>query len=177
MKWFKFDKSSVVNSLIATAVWTVGSFLLNMKKGDGVFEAFVNTMTLEIRLWHVIVFVGVVYVISVIRGLYKKDAVVPQEVPVTKEEPKYLEYTEDTFQGLKWIWNWKKNENDNYNLIDLTPICPLDNVFMSKNNMYAEYPYTCPICEQSILDIGITQTIRTLIKDEIYKTYSVNINI
>lgn len=176
MTKFKIDTVGIINSLIGSLIIFFVSTVYNyLFKEESFTNALINSLNLNIKLWHIIVFIGLVYFISKARKT-NKDNIEPNDIgTIENATPTYLEYTEDNLLEYKWIWEWEKQKDGSYRIHKLTPLCPRDNTLMTGPELYCDYAYKCPKCTNKIYDFNLGNQARGLIKDKVYKKYKVQI--
>ena len=84
--------------------------------------------------------------------------------------PKFLDYTEDIFDGTSWEWSWKWDSFEEIYLINnLVPLCkecktPLELYYNSYENIGE-----CPRCDNKIKVKKSTEKIKRIISDNLNK--------
>lgn len=165
MTKFKIDTVGIINSLIGSLIIFFVSTVYNyLFKEESFTNALINSLNLNIKLWHIIVFIGLAYFISKLRKT--SNAGVVKNTP-----PAYLEYTKDEILGNEWTWIWKKKEDGSYTIDNLVPLCPNDKTL----TIGIIWQYKCPKCNWKLPDIMIVSEVEGIIQDNVYKKYKVRI--
>lgn len=126
----------------------------------------IKILNIELRLWWILVFVAlvilVVYMISRSKG---PDA---SEVP---EDPEFTGYTEDLFNGWKWVWDWEKNYEGKWDAVNLRAHCSKCDTPMRHD--ISEREFRCPRCgnHKYMNQRRISEDIRAVILDNVNRKY------
>jgi len=116
-----------------------------------------NIFKFELPVWQIIILLMVVLILN---KILKKS---PKE-NIEENFNDWLNYTEDSFDGLKWKWIWQKVFGK-WNIENLSPICPECGTTMEQYNMMRSA--TCPRCDHRIYDFKSSSKIEAIIIDNV----------
>jgi ribosomal protein S27AE len=119
-----------------------------------------NIFEFSLTLWQIIL--GIILIV-IIKNLFKK--VNPENN--TKNNSEWLNYLEDSFDGLKWKWSWKNNGYNKYKIDDLKPICSKCGTSMIIHDNIYSLSARCPRCEHYLERFKAPNEIIHLIHDNI----------
>ena len=122
-----------------------------------------NILEYNIAVWQIII--GVIILLA-LKKILKKNITVQVKVD-------WLEYTQDTFSGIKWKWIWKNNGYNVYSIKNLQPICSNCGTGMTVYEDWQENTANCPRCDNRLRNVKDLSKIKAIINDnierEIYK--------
>lgn len=162
IKWIeKVWKDPVWSCVISTLIISLGGIVINTFTHGKVLKALMNGwdglisfFTYKIPVYWILI------TIVLLIGFY----LIVQYICFKKNEnvlPSYYAYTEDTFNGIPYRWEYCYNQ-----ICNLRPLCP--------NCKTPIVDYNCPRCRYDIYG-KITQSeeeIKTLIADNIRRRYN-----
>lgn len=113
-------------SLIATFLWTTGNDLINIE----LLNKFLSIKH-EIFLWEIVMYLAIlVLIVFFARLLFKRKL-------------NFLSSTTGNWATINWVWNWKLNKSNKYEISKLKMICPkCNNGIFTVATMYSQtYDY------------------------------------
>ena len=121
----KIMKSPLGVALISTFVGFALTVLYDILKGKqilttiaivlkSIWSCIINFFNFDLKVWWVLV--GIIAIVFILW-------IVAEISSTINEEPNFTKYTEDTIQGWKWKWYWKKNYYGKYEIENLHPVC------------------------------------------------------
>ena len=137
-------------SLIASFLWTVGNDLINIE----LLKKFLS-IKFEFFLWEIIMYAALlVIVVIVVRQIFKMKM-------------NFLNYTTGTWANINWVWDWKLNNANKYEISNLKMICPkCNNGIFTVATMYST-TYDCVKCGFSVQTRSFNKPSHNQIEDEI----------
>lgn len=106
-----------------------------MKLCKWLYDTMIGILTFQISLWWLILVGIAVY------GIYK--ILKNMERGGT---PDFIDYKEDVFKKWTWRWEWQFNIKNGWEIINLTPSCPKDDVRLIDDSDFTGLSYYCPKC-------------------------------
>lgn len=145
-KWF----IGITCSLIASFLWTTGNDLINIE----LLNKFLS-IKYEFFLWEIIMYVALlVLIVMFVRLLFKRKL-------------NFLSYTTANWAKLNWVWDWKFNKSNKYEISNLNMICPkCNNGIFTVASMYST-TYDCVKCWYSVPIRSFNKPSHDQIEDEI----------
>lgn len=106
--------------------------------GVSVWGLILTVLNFELKVWWLIVIVGVV--IMIIQVIAK----VTEKAPA---RPPFLSYKSDTFKNWKWSWEWDTGYNKKWRVTELTAYCPkCGHSLLKAQDFIYDYSFQCPMC-------------------------------
>ncbi|HLO72687.1 MAG TPA: hypothetical protein VK164_02010 [Flavobacterium sp.] len=123
-----------------------------------------NIFEFEIKIWLLLIIIIVYKISKIIIKSFNK----PKNITTTSKS--FINYSEETIDGIKWKWKWEKNPlTGKINIQDLKPICNKCGTSMDLNeNGYKVYA-DCPRCDNEISNFKDTQKIEAIIIDNVQR--------
>lgn len=126
----------------------------------------------ELNIWKIIlIIIGFTIIKKIIKFLSKNDT----------STNDWLNYTEDSIEGLKWRWKWRKNPlTHKWNVDDIRIVCSNcgTSMNMDYNITYGDNFAECPRCDKKISRFKDIGKIEAIIIDNIdrglYKDRMIN---
>lgn len=150
---------------VAIGSLIIGSLLLNWLTDWGkvlieycarLFLSLVDiiTITIPIPIWGVLIILFVFWLLVKDRfnTYIQKEA---QNITI----PSFYKYRSDVFEDVLYKWNYERDYEGKFSVIDITPFCPKDNCQLSRWN-------DCAICFRSF-NIKDEGEVRILIRHKI----------
>ncbi|TDO25753.1 hypothetical protein [Sediminibacterium goheungense] len=116
--------------------------------------------TFTIPTWGLILIafsgLGLLILVLWIGSLFNKN----DKDTTTSELPvEFLKYKSDTFDNLLYKWEYIKDYDGKYDIVNFTPYCPKDNCILHYSR--------CPICNTYFLKIKEKEELRILVRHRI----------
>ncbi|WP_130735474.1 hypothetical protein [Flavobacterium sp. J27] len=145
-QWFV----GITCSIIASVIWSIGNEYIKIDILNKLFEYKIQFYLWELLMYIFIIAAIVLFVIKIMKNL------------------KFLNYKNDNWSNINWIWEWKKNEKGLYEVSNLNMLCPKcnDGVF-TVATMYSKN-YDCVKCGFSIPINSFKKPFLSQIQDEIF---------
>lgn len=119
-----------------------------------------NIFEFKIKIWLLLLFLTTIYLI---KRFYNYKTKTPNKAD-------WLNYEEDTIDGIKWKWIWYKNPmSGNWTISDLKIVCNKCETSMDMNESYP-YDYAeCPRCDNRKERYRSLQKIEAIIIDNVQR--------
>lgn len=145
-QWFV----GITCSIIASVIWSIGNEYIKIDILNKLFEYKIQFYLWELLMYIFVIAAIVLFVIKIMKNL------------------KFLNYKNDNWSNINWIWEWKKNEKGLYEVSNLNMLCPKcnDGVF-TVASMYSKN-YDCVKCGLSIPINSFKKPFLSQIQDEIF---------
>ncbi|MEG1007835.1 MAG: hypothetical protein RSO15_16395 [Bacteroides sp.] len=138
--------SKVISVGLLGVIAAIYAFIESIVKDSSFTNSAINVLTMQIKLWHVLVAVIIFVVFYSIRNLYWIKDLTNQEMD---RQYVFLSECETELKGFMWIWTWSKVENSsNYKVTDLHPLCPICNGTLTIPDVLGDYE--CGKCDNEI---------------------------
>jgi len=128
---------------------------------QAIVALLLKTLTIDLKLWWVLCFIVFVIILrKILLSIIEKE-----------ETPSFTKYTNDHFKNLEWKWSWSLNSFNQWQIIDLSPICPDCNTSLQSviSGRYG-YNYECPRCDfERMKTYQIEGKVKAIIQDNIDK--------
>lgn len=152
---------SIVLALIASFIYD-GIKHLPLLSGLKAFVSWFwsDVLRLKLELWVIVISFLVIYLIYKLINAKRRN-----------DLPKFVNYTQDLFEGYNWTWYWYFNTNSGkWQTSQITPLCPDCQTLMHyKYGLLNCYQANCPRCGYQIGRIKSKEDIDALIIDNIRK--------
>ena len=145
-QWFV----GITCSIIASVIWSIGNEYIKIDILNQLFEYKIQFYLWELLMYIFFIAAIVLFVIKIMKNL------------------KFLNYKNDNWSNINWIWEWKKNEKGLYEVSNLNMLCPKcnDGVF-TVASMYSKN-YDCVKCGLSVPINSFKKPFLSQIQDEIF---------
>lgn len=145
-QWFV----GITCSIIASVIWSIGNEYIKIDILNKLFEYKIKFYLWELLMYIFVIAAIVLFAIKIMKNL------------------KFLNYKNDNWSNINWIWEWKKNEKGLYEVSNLNMLCPKcnDGVF-TVASMYSKN-YDCVKCGHSIPINSFKKPFLSQIQDEIF---------
>lgn len=162
INWIKENKilATIIGTVIADIISSIVLSLVNridlwnatLLMWEKIVYFFRNILLFKVPVW--IIFVIILIIISI---KYIVNRTINKENDINIKETKYKEYTEDTYGGRKYSWDYIEYGN-NIRIDDFKPICPrcggnLIEKYQIRNSYYGREKLFCPNCQEIACDI------------------------
>ncbi len=151
----KNQHSEIKIAIIGAAFGVIFTAIYDWIKAKPILSTFVsfckwlwkNIFQVELSIWQILLAIFLFLIIKGILKNFKKET-----TNDTLDENHWLNYKEDSIDGVKWKWNWQKNTmTGKMNIDDLRPVCPNCETPMDLHESGSYQFADCPRCEK-ILD-------------------------
>jgi hypothetical protein len=115
----------------------------------------------EFKVWQIAIIILVLLSFKKILQATKKQV----KQTVSDNIPKWLNYTQDTIDGITWKWKWNKRyATGNWYIADLFPLCECKTPMALYNGSSLA---TCPRCDKHIMDFKSPEKVEAIIRDNV----------
>lgn len=179
-------KNEIILAFISGLISIMFTAIYDWAKEKPIFSTFTymtrwiwnKIFEFELKIWQIILIIlGFTIIKRTIKFLSKNNI-------STNDENDWLNYTEDSIEGLKWRWKWNRNPlNHKWNVNDIRIACNNCGTSMNMDYdiSYAENFAECPRCDRKINRFKDVDKIEAIIIDNVqrglYKDRMINSNI
>lgn len=175
----KFFKNSWILGIGTTVIggvllsflldWINGvDWLCTLKAAIGfIIKAIISFLNYELKVWWLLIAVALIIV-----GLFVVAKVF--DVKAKNEKPSFLTYTKDSVLGYSWEWEYTKEYDGKYRIINLRPVCEKCGMILRQSGAYGQQ-MKCLRCNEVLLwKDSLLDDAQMLIEDNIRKKYLQN---
>ena len=114
--------SKVISVGVLGVIGTIYALLESAMNNSSFTESVIDVLTIQIKLWHILVGIIVFVIFYSIRTLCRIKTTTNREGVL---QYNFLDECETNLKGYIWRWTWSKIENTSkYKITDLHPLCP-----------------------------------------------------
>ena len=163
-KWMVGILSPILIGIISKELEEIPFFFYIWKGIYWTWNGFIRIINVELRLWWILLFFAIAFIILLILNWIYNIRHQTTEQPPESKYPKFIDYKEDTIDGIVWTWDWNEGLGGNWEIANLAACCPKDKTPLN----FCE----CPRCHQNYIGDNIdAQAASIIIIDNIKKRH------